>query len=89
MYHLIVSPMKTASIRELRHDTITVLGWVADGQRVEIRRRGKPVAILSSPTRRTKATKRPDFAARLRSIYGNQVLAVTGTELLGQERGDR
>ncbi len=33
-------------IRELKHDTATVLGWV---EAVEIRRRGKLVAVMSPP----------------------------------------
>ncbi len=81
--------MKTASIRELKHDTTTVLGWVAEGQRVEIQRRGKPVAVLSRFSRRVKSAKRPDFGARLKSIYGDTVLGVTATDLLCHERGDR
>lgn len=89
MYHIIVSRMKTASIRELRHETNTVLGWVTAGERVEIQRRGKPVAMLSRPARKGKAPVRPDFTARLKAIYGEQVLPVTATELLAQERGDR
>lgn len=89
MYHFNVSPMKTASIRELKHDTTTVLEWVEAGERVEIQKRGKPVAVLSRPERKPVASKRPDFMARLKSIYGNQVLAVTATELLAEERGDR
>ena len=80
--------MKTASIRELRHDTNTVLSWVAFGERVEIQRRGKPVAMLSRPARKPKAQAHPEFAARLKSIYGDNVLPVTATELLAQERGD-
>lgn len=89
MCHLIVSPMKTASIRELKHDTNTVLAWVTSGERVEIQRRGKPVAMLSRPARKAKAPARPDFAARLKTIYGDKELAVTATDLLAQERGDR
>jgi prevent-host-death family protein len=81
--------MKTASIRELKHDTSTVLGWVAEGEQVRIERRGKPVAVLGPPPRPKARTKRPDFAARLKSIYGDRVLAQTATELLGEERGDR
>ena len=30
-----------------------------------------------------------DFAARLKTIYGDKELAVTATDLLAQERGDR
>jgi antitoxin (DNA-binding transcriptional repressor) of toxin-antitoxin stability system len=81
--------MKTASIRELKHDTTTVLGWVAAGEPVEIQRRGKPVAVLSRPASRVKPSARPDFAARLQAIYGDKVLAVTATQLLADERGDR
>jgi antitoxin (DNA-binding transcriptional repressor) of toxin-antitoxin stability system len=88
MCHFNVISMKTASIRELRHDTTTVLGWVKSGERVEIQRRGQPVAILSLPTRRAKV-RRPDFAARLKSIYGTQTLPVTATVLLSEERGER
>jgi antitoxin (DNA-binding transcriptional repressor) of toxin-antitoxin stability system len=89
MYHRNVSPMKTASIRDLKHDTTTVLGWVTAGERVEIQRRGKPVAMLSRPAGKGKPAKRPDFAARLRSIYGGTRMAVTAAELLSIERGDR
>ncbi len=81
--------MKTASIRELKHDTTTVLNWVEAGERVEIQKRGKPVAILSRPEPKPAASKRPDFMARLKSIYGHQVLAVTATDLLAEERGNR
>lgn len=81
--------MKTASIRELKHDTTTVLEWVEAGERVEIRKRGKPVAILSRPNGKRAATRRPNFLARLKSIYGNQVMADTATDLLADERGER
>jgi antitoxin (DNA-binding transcriptional repressor) of toxin-antitoxin stability system len=89
MYHTKCVTVKTASIRELKHDTTTVLEWVAAGERVEIQKRGKPVAVLSRPEPKPLAAKRPDFMARLKSIYGGQVLAVTTTELLAEERGDR
>ena len=81
--------MKTASIRELKHDTTTVLGWVTAGEPVEIQKRGKPVALLSLPASRSKPSPRPDFAARLQSIYGDKVLAVTATQMLADERGER
>ena len=89
LYHFNVSPMKTASIRELKHETTTVLEWVKAGERVEIQKRGKPVAILSRPEDKPASAKRPDFMARLKSIYGARVLAVTATDLLAGERGER
>lgn len=88
MYHINVSHMKTANIRELRHDTNTVLGWVAAGEQVSIQRRGKTVAILSAPVA-VPALERPDFKARLKQIYGDQVLDVAAAEHLREERGDR
>ena len=86
MCHISVSHMKTTTIRELRHDTTTVLSWVAGGESVEVRRRGVPVAVLS-PRKRKARVARPDFLARLRAIYGDQVLSTTATELISESRG--
>lgn len=79
--------MKSTTIRELKHDTSTVLGWVAAGESVEVRRRNRPVAILSPPKRAGRIA-RPDFAKRLRGIYGSVVLPATGTDLISESRGD-
>jgi antitoxin (DNA-binding transcriptional repressor) of toxin-antitoxin stability system len=87
MYHDNVSHMRTATIRALKHDTAEVLGWVADGQTVQVTRRKQPVALLS-PIKRKGKTARPDFAARLRRIYGNKILPTTATDLISESRGD-
>jgi len=86
MCHTNVTHMKTTTIRELKHDTTTVLAWVAKGESVEVRRRGVPVAVLT-PRRSKARVVRPDFAARLRAIYGDKVLAATGTDLVAEARG--
>ena len=88
MCHVNVSRMKTTSIRELRHDTTTVLGWVADGESVQVQRRGVPVAVLS-PQARKQRIVRPDFLARIRTAYGEKVLATTATDLVSESRGER
>ena len=80
--------MKTTNIRGLRHDTTTVLGWVARGESVEIRRRGASVAFLT-PKKPAKAIKRPDFLARIRAVYGDKVLSTSGTDLVSESRGER
>lgn len=87
MCHGNVSHMKTTTIRELKHDTTTVLSWVARGESVEVLRRNIPVALLS-PLKRASQVKRPDFAARLKTIYGTKVLATTGSDLVSESRGD-
>jgi len=89
LYHINVSHMKTASIRDLKHDTSTVLSWVEMGDRVEICKRGKPVAIMIRPDAKQQSSQRPDFLARLKSIYGDRILPSTATDLLAEERGDR
>lgn len=87
MCHVIVSQMKTTTIRELRHDTSTVLSWVSGGETVEVRRRGKPVAVLSS-CRRERRVVRPDYVGRLKAIYGDGILPTTGTDIVGDSRGE-
>lgn len=88
MCHGIVSPMKTTSIRELRHDTTTVLGWVAAGESVEVQRRGIPVAVISPQERKRRIVK-PDFLARIKEAYGENVLSTTSTDLVSESRGER
>ena len=79
--------MRSTTIRELKHDTSKVLGWVAAGESVEVRRRDEPVAVLSPPRRKSRAV-RPDFAARLREIYGAKILPSTATDLISEARGE-
>ena len=78
--------MKRTTIRELKHATSKVLGWIAAGENVEVRRRNEPVAVLSPPDRIRVA--RPDFAARLRAIYGSKTLPATGSDLISESRGE-
>ena len=80
--------MKQTTIRELKHQTSRVLALVESGGSLEVCRRGKPVAILTPPVGRKKPGK-PDFAGRLREIYGDRILPVTGTDLVAGTRGER
>ena len=86
MCHVNVTRMRTTTIRELKHATSTVLGWVAAGETVEVRRRNQPVAVLSPPKRPGRMVK-PDFMARLRRVYGSTVLPTTGTAMVSESRG--
>jgi antitoxin (DNA-binding transcriptional repressor) of toxin-antitoxin stability system len=80
--------MRITTIRGLRHDTTTVLSWVAEGESVEVQRWGEAVAVLS-PQKRKARIARPDFGARLRSIYGDQVLSTTATDVVSESRGEQ
>jgi antitoxin (DNA-binding transcriptional repressor) of toxin-antitoxin stability system len=68
--------MRTATLRELRHDFGSVFAWVEQGEAVGISKRGKIIALLCPPPapKRARCRKRPDFAARLKRIYGDLVL---------------
>lgn len=82
--------MKTASIRQVRHDFNTVLDWIDGGDQVEISKRGKVVALLSPPppAKAPRARKRPDFAARLRMRDGDRAIpARVMDEILAESKG--
>lgn len=68
--------MKTATVRQIRHDFGTVLNWVEDGEQVAISKRGKVVALLTPPpaAKSVRTRKRPDLAARLRLRDGDRVI---------------
>ncbi len=71
----ILCHMKTATIRQVRHDLKTVLKWVAEGEEVTILNRTKPVARICPPRPQPPAKfKMPDFAARAKAIFGDRVV---------------
>jgi antitoxin (DNA-binding transcriptional repressor) of toxin-antitoxin stability system len=77
--------MKTASIRDLRHGFKKIERLLHQGEEIQITKHGRVIARLIPDS--TEATKQPtDFMARLRTIYGNKVLAVTGAELLSSDQ---
>ena len=82
--------MKTATVRELRHHFGNVLNWVEQGEPVEIRKRGKAVAVLAPPPpRKPRKVQWPDIMARLKSYCGERVLSDAEVRrILDESRGD-
>ncbi len=76
--------MKTATVRQVRHDFGSVLNWVEEGEQVEISKHGKIVALLSPPLipKPVKAKKRTDLAARLKLRDGNRVVAARAMDAI-------
>lgn len=68
--------LKTATVGQLRHDFGSVMDWIAEGQQVEIVKKGKVIALLSPPPppAKPKKFKLPDFEARRKRIFGDRVL---------------
>src|SRR3990172_2017560 len=81
----IVYHMKKATVRDLRYRFREVEGLLREGQEIEITKRKRVIATLIPPKRAVPA-RRPDFLARLKKLYGEKRLKVSGAELLSQER---
>ncbi len=69
--------MKTATVRQLRHDFGSVLDWIDEGEAVRISKRGKIIALLSPPRpgKPARGRNRPDFVARFKRVFGDKALA--------------
>ena len=80
MYH-----MRKASVRDLRYDFKKIERLLHEGEEVEITKRRRVIARLV-PERKRRAKKIPDFLGRLRSIYGDKMLAMSGAELVADDR---
>jgi len=80
MYH-----MKKASIRELRYDFRRIERLLHQGEEIQITKRRRVIARLV-PEDTTDVARLPDFLARLRSIYGEKPLPVTGAKLVAEDR---
>jgi antitoxin (DNA-binding transcriptional repressor) of toxin-antitoxin stability system len=76
--------MKTASIRDLRYHFPKIERMLAQGQEIQITKRkkviGKLVPAAASPV------VMPDFAARLKEIWGDRVMKVSGAEIISRDR---
>ncbi len=76
--------MKRASVRDLRYHFPEVERLLQQGENIEITKRKRVIARLSPA--RPASSRRPDFLARLRAIYGDRILKVSSAQLLAQER---
>lgn len=79
MYHM------KATVRDLRYRFSKIEDSLAEGHEIEITKRKRVVARLIPPAAPARS-KRPDFLARLKKIYGSKMLAISGAELLATER---
>jgi antitoxin (DNA-binding transcriptional repressor) of toxin-antitoxin stability system len=81
--------MKTASVRDLRNNFPRVSEWIEGGEQVELTKRGKVIArIVPVRQKVKKPVGWPNFAGRLKRIYGKRVLPDSG-EMMDELRADR
>ncbi len=76
LFMIDITLMKTATVADLRNEFRRVAAWLAHGEEVEIRRRGKPFARLSPIARAAPGRgKKIDFTAQLRATWGERVFS--------------
>lgn len=80
MYH-----MKRASVRDLRYDFPKIEALLSEGEEIQITKRRQVIARLV-PERAVESPELPDFRARKQAIFGDEVLEVSGAELIRQDR---
>jgi prevent-host-death family protein len=67
--------MKTANVTQLRRAFGDVMKLIAEGEQVEIVKKGKGIALLSPPPgHKPKKFKLPDFEPRRNRIFGDRVM---------------
>jgi antitoxin (DNA-binding transcriptional repressor) of toxin-antitoxin stability system len=77
--------MKSVSVRDLRYDFPKVERLLREGKDVQVTKRKRVIARLV-PEPVSVPVKLPDFKARMKKIFGDKVLKVSGAELIAQER---
>lgn len=77
--------MKQASVRDLRYAFKKIERLLHQGEEIQITKRRQVIARLV-PESGQSAVEMPDFLARLRAIYGDKTLKVSGAELVAEDR---
>jgi antitoxin (DNA-binding transcriptional repressor) of toxin-antitoxin stability system len=77
--------MKKASIRDLRYDFKKIERLLHQGEEIQITKRRRVIARLI-PESKQAGPVMPDFLDRLRTIYGDKTLKVSGAQLIAQDR---
>jgi antitoxin (DNA-binding transcriptional repressor) of toxin-antitoxin stability system len=80
MYH-----MTKASVRDLRYGFKKIERLLRQGEEVQITKRRRVIARLV-PENTPSPPELPDFQARLRAIYGDKILAISGADLVSEDR---
>jgi antitoxin (DNA-binding transcriptional repressor) of toxin-antitoxin stability system len=77
--------MKKASVRDLRFGFKKIERLLRQGEEIQITKRRQVIARLV-PENVHSAAQMPDFLERLRAIYGDKKLAISGAELIAQDQ---
>ncbi len=78
-------PLRKASVHDLRYGFRKIERLLYQGEEIQITKRGHVIARLV-PESEQPAAEVPDFLGRLRATYGDKVPAVSGAELVSEDR---
>ena len=81
--------MKVATVADLRNHFVRISQWIEDGEKVEIRKRGKVFATLSPVKSKKQKVEWPNLMARLRKHFPRPVPGKPLSEIISEGRGDR
>ncbi len=66
--------MITVPLRDLRNNFSKLEAWLAEGESIQIQKRGELIALLTGFTSAKKrSTVKPDFAARRKAILNKRI----------------
>ncbi len=81
MYHV-----RKASVRDLRYAFKKIERLLHQGEEIQITKRRQVIARLVPESAKAASEEVPDFLGRLRATYGEKVLAVSGVDLVSEDR---
>jgi antitoxin (DNA-binding transcriptional repressor) of toxin-antitoxin stability system len=74
----------TVSVSDLRHNFPSIEKLLREGEEIQIAKHRKVIACLVAE--KTERPSLPDFLGRIRAIYGDKVLEVSGADLICMDR---
>jgi prevent-host-death family protein len=84
-----MSNMKTTTVRDVQHNLSKILRWVEDGEVVVVTRHNRAVANIVPSARQVRPAAWPDFAKRLRAIWGDPPPGKAASRIIIDERNER
>ncbi|MDB6136528.1 MAG: hypothetical protein JWM59_4771 [Verrucomicrobiales bacterium] len=74
--------MKTATVADLRNNFRRISSWIEHGETVQIIKRGRPFAQLTSlaEVSTPRSAPKPDVMARLQEVWGDRVFSMKEVE---------
>ena len=85
---LYIVPKHSISIRELQQNLKRVIARVARGQVIEVTHRRRAVATLGPMPSAHPVSAWPDLDARARTVFGDRIVQVAGSEVVSEGRGN-